>query len=140
MSKLVEKWRKVLDASEPVIDEENAAIFLEEIQQYFLKRGDKALSRGPTIFIPAFRRLLSSVKMHYDSSYKTDTPLGCYWSHDLSEDLRSGKMNGIDIDAELVNVMTLDLEQQLKRISTDLIVNFELDDYNFKIYAKPYEE
>lgn len=43
MSKLtteekIARWRLVLDAGNPAIDEENAAIFLEDVQQHFEKK------------------------------------------------------------------------------------------------------
>lgn len=48
--------------------------------------------------------------------------------------------SSIDMDAELVSVITYELIQQSKEIGKELTVNFEMNDYDIKIYAKPFEE
>jgi len=137
-NKLVKKWRKVLDASDPLVDEENAAICLEAVQKYFEEEMQLG-ARAPVLFIPMFRRILSSVKLHFDPTFKTNDPLKLTWSSEISEEVLN-TMKGIFVDIDLIDVMSCEIERQMKEIGNELIFNFELADNELNFYAKPYEE
>lgn len=97
--------------------------------------------RTPVIFIPAFRAMLASLKMHYDPTYENDKPIGVTWSKEICEEmLEAYPRSGIHVDAELVNIMTIELMLKCKEISDEIILNFEIGEHTFKLFAKPYEE
>jgi hypothetical protein len=128
----VEKWRKLLDCGEAVMDEENAADFLEEVQQYFWNKEDY---RGPTIFIPTFRRLLSKAKLTFNPQFTLDKPTTySSWTKELVEGFAG--TSGIDIQSEIVNVLSIDLEQRFKEMGNDLVINFQLTETDVSFFLK----
>ncbi len=140
-SLIIQRWRQVLDACDPVIDEENAAKFLNDVQTYFEKRSDKyeIIPRHAAIIIPMFRRILNIAKMHYEPNLIMEKPiLSCSWSKDLTHDLTV--MYGVDLENETINIMEQDLENCFQDIGSELTVNFELNDHEVKFYAEPYKE
>lgn len=135
--KAVKRWRRVLDAGNPVVDEENAAVFLEHAEQYVKKNIKKLGKHACTVYIPCFRAMLSNLKLHYDPTLETGTLLKTSWSTELKEEMNNEF--GIDVSAEFVNVMMHELLYQSKELGDELVVNFDITDTEIKIYAKPYE-